>query len=234
MGCDIHLYVERRNGQGWESCDVWEKSEYEPHEMTVPYGKHFYSDRSYDTFSILANVRNGYGFAGTDTGEGFVPIAAPRGLPDDLSPQLAAEAAIFLEHTPSWLTAKELMDYDWTQITTKRGWLSGPQYADWIEYQRGEGEGPRAWCGGISGGGVEHISEDEMAKRVAAVQELFKGANYKDLQQALKGRLGSMYCQVSWQIPYYRAASGFLSRVMPRLWRLGKPEDVRIVFWFDS
>ena len=42
-------------------------------------------DRHYDVFAILADVRNGYGFAGVRTGSGFDPIAPGRGLPSDLS-----------------------------------------------------------------------------------------------------------------------------------------------------
>ena len=45
----------------------------------------FLHDRNYNVFSILANVRNGYGFAGVRTGSGFDPISDGRGLPDDLS-----------------------------------------------------------------------------------------------------------------------------------------------------
>ena len=45
----------------------------------------FFHDRNYDVFSILADVRNGYGFAGVRTSTGFDPIAPGRGLPSDLS-----------------------------------------------------------------------------------------------------------------------------------------------------
>jgi hypothetical protein len=239
MGCDIHFYVERRNGSGWKSCDVWEKPEYEDEgdRLTVPYGKHFYGDRNYDTFAILANVRNGHGFAGVDTGDGFVPIAEPRGLPDDLSPELKAEADAYLEHTPTWLLLKELMDYDWTRTTTKRGWVSGAEFEDWTSYNRGRGLGPRGWSGGVSGGSVQHISEQEMERRVQAIRDEFKGRPLpwrNEFQTAIKERLEGVYCLVSWQTPYYRAASSFLSETLPRLWRLGAPEDVRCVFWFDS
>jgi len=234
MGTDIHFYVERRNGKGWVSCDQWAEDECEPGRKSVPYGKHFYSSRSYDTFAILAGVRNGRGFAGVDTGDGFEPIAEPRGLPEDMSPELRAEADDYMDHTPSWLTVKELMDYDWTKATTKRGWVNGPQFTAWSRFDRGQGHGPREWCGGVDGLKIEHITDDEMAKRVQNITDLFKGRDYREMETAIKDRLGSTYCQVSWQIPYYRAASLFLSETLPRLWRLGPPEDVRAVFWFDS
>jgi hypothetical protein len=43
------------------------------------------SARNYDWFAILADVRNGRGFAGVSTGEGFNVTAMPKGLPDDIS-----------------------------------------------------------------------------------------------------------------------------------------------------
>lgn len=39
---------------------------------------------------------------------------------------------------------------------------------------------------------------------------------------------------MDWSVHYYEVASDFLSETLPRLWRLGQPEDVRIVFWFDN
>src|ERR1700691_1564806 len=68
MGCDIHPYVEVRKNGTWVKADV-----------KVPDG------RNYWTFAKLANVRNGFGFAGCDTGDAVVPICEPRGLPADTS-----------------------------------------------------------------------------------------------------------------------------------------------------
>ena len=51
MGTDIHMYIERRDPGSTEwrrvDCETWD-------------------DRSYVTFAVLANVRNGYGFAGAN------------------------------------------------------------------------------------------------------------------------------------------------------------------------
>jgi hypothetical protein len=44
--------------------------------------------RNYNLFSILADVRNGVGFAGCKAGEGFEPISMPRGFPVDASPSV--------------------------------------------------------------------------------------------------------------------------------------------------
>lgn len=236
MGTDIHFYVERFEAGRWVSCDTWEPDEYWDKErggaapLTVPYGKHFYDSRNYDLFAMLANVRNGRGFAGTDTGDGFNYIAEPRGLPDDLSPKLAREAE-HCDHTPSWLLVSEIMAFDWTQVTVKRGVVNGPQYRDWTRWRRRRGLGPNEYCSGVSGRDVVHLTEDQMIGKVA---DCLEGITlYADEDAALK-KLQYHYCMVAWETPYYREASEFLSETLPRLWRLGEPDKVRCVFWFDS
>lgn len=231
MGTDIHFYVERRENGAWVSCDTWEPSEYDDHALIVPCSKQFYDNRNYDLFAMLANVRNGRGFAGITTGLGFNPITEPRGLPNNLSPEMQIEIKN-LEHTPSWLLVSELMAYDWTQTTTKRGVVSEAQYVDWIAWRRTDGRGPENYSGGISGPNIKHISEAEMAERVAAYSDDERRALRKSANDLFS--INGVYCPVTWTTTYYMQARDFLSETLPRLWRLGKPEDVRCVFWFDS
>jgi hypothetical protein len=42
------------------------------------------------------------------------------------------------------------------------------------------------------------------------------------------------YTRVRWEVSYTDAAGSFYEKTMPALARLGAPEDVRIVFWFDN
>ena len=68
MGTDIHSIAQVCRDGSW---------------VTVAIG--IYGDpRSYNTFAMLANVRNGRGFAGIRTSDGFPYIHEPRGLPADL------------------------------------------------------------------------------------------------------------------------------------------------------
>ena len=68
MGTDIHSIAQVCRDGSW---------------VTVAIG--IYGDpRSYNTFAMLANVRNGRGFAGIKTSDGFPYIHEPRGLPADL------------------------------------------------------------------------------------------------------------------------------------------------------
>ena len=76
-----------------------------------PLVDHPYDQRDYALFAILADVRNGL--------DEFTPIAEPRGVPDDASPEYRAEVAVWSGdgHSHSWLTLKELQAYDWHKTT---------------------------------------------------------------------------------------------------------------------
>lgn len=254
MGCDIHLFVEKRvpaTAAGpafWTSADTWEpypddwKDEADQNKdvQHVPYGKAFYTERNYDLFAILADVRNGRGFAGCDTGEGFVPISAPRGLPFDVSDPVKAESDRWDVdgHSHSYFTVAELMAYDWTQVTTKRGWVDAVMFWSWCNWGRDEGEGPRGYSGGVWGRDIEHVEPDVMEGRIKGLLQAHpseSGRRDRDHEdEVIAKHLSSVYTQVAWTTPYYRAAHWFLGTVLPRLWRLGAPQDVRIVFWFDN
>jgi hypothetical protein len=224
MGCDIHLYVEKRDGDRWVSADKWSPNEYhakypedgEP-EYEIKYEDRFYRDRNYDLFAMLANVRNGVGFAGCDTGDGFKPIALPKGLPADVSPEIRAESDRWNGdgHSHSYLTLAELEAYDWQgSRTNQRGWVSAEEFKNF----RLNGK-PNSWSGGVSGYGVRHISNEEMEGRLK-----------------YDGDTRSCYTQVEWGETYAEAAGRFLTETMPKLRDLacGDPESVRIVFFFDN
>lgn len=237
MGCDIHIYVERRGGDRWISTDAWYDGPDQPGRRTVyKWGPGFtreagpiYSSRNYDLFAILAGVRNGRGFAGCDTGDGFAPISLPRGVPKDASPEYFHEVERWGNdgHSHSYLTVGEIMAYDWTQTTTKRGAVSPKEFARF--YLTGR---PDSWSGAVIGGGAHHISNDEMLALIKNGRENFTWKDYHAMDNG--GLIASHYTQVSWQVKYYEIAREFLGETLPQLWRLGAPEDVRIVFFFDN
>lgn len=244
MGCDIHFYVERREGNRWVSADRW-KTEKDSGDKHVDFREAYYHDRNYDLFAILANVRNGSGFAGIKTGDGFVPISEPRDLPDDASPEVraAAEAYGADGHSHSFLTVAEIMAFDWTQTTTLRGTVKPNEWAQW----KLSGS-PKSWAGAISGGGVLPVTPEQMEAAAMEVTggDLWKlyheGTAFADgpLAAVVYKKLGGTHehgaaiTDVTWGIPYYDAGNEFLSTTLPRMWRLGKPEDVRCVFFFDN
>jgi len=134
MGTDIHLAAEVYRDGGWHLADV-----------DLP------ENRNYVSFAVLADVRNGFGFAGYDTGDTISPISLPRGLPDDMSPELLermqarGDRWIWMgEHSQSWVTLAELLSYDLDQPIILRGMV----HPDEVERCRRTGEPPRgavAW-----------------------------------------------------------------------------------------
>lgn len=221
MGCDIHLYVEKRVDGKWVAADKWGPDKYDESggRKVVDYDDRFYTGRSYGLFSILANVRNG---------AGFKPIAMPRGLPKDVTPEVAAESESWDSdgHSHSWHTVADLLAYDWTQVTTCTGVIDAYQYARWAKFGgKDRNEFPDSFSGMVGGGGVKIISEADMIAHV-------EGRDVHD-QDAFTD-LAKYYCQIEWHPPYYRCAPDFWANAMPRLLHLGKPEDVRIIFFFDN
>jgi len=212
MGCDIHFFVEKKIGNKWVSVDEWK--DYDGWK-TVDYKKAFYSNRNYDLFAILANVRNGYGFAGCDTGNGFIPISMPRGLPDNVSQEVGNHSKQYGEdgHSHSYLTVKELLAYDWNQTTKKRGVVSEEEYQEIIDK-------PKRYAGGVSGRDIVHVTPSQMDRLITHPE--------------LKDKDKSYYTTVEWKETYKEAVRDFYIETLPRLKGLGKPNKVRIVFWFDN
>lgn len=217
MGTDIHMIAEFRKDGVWQTIldDIfveWEGTQFEA-QTCVPYG-----DRSYNLFAILADVRNGTGFAGLRTGEKFNPISEPKGYPEDMCKY--SEEFLSYEHSASWLTLKEIFDFDWTQIHRNFGVVSEKAYRDHVM----KGELPDSWCGDISGPDYIKISEVEMV-------DLIQGYYPRE-----EGKYYYTACYFAPQT-YADSAEDFLKN-MKILERFvpenGSLDDVRIVFDFDS
>lgn len=209
MGCDIHLFVEAKNNK----TGKWEYKPYAPE----------YGSRNYDVFGMLANVRNGWGIAGIITGFEFNVIALPRGIPQDVSPKVQEENEQWNDngysHGHSFLTLKELIEYDWEQVTKRHGVVNSREYMDAKE-NKGE---PKRWCVGVAGRKVKLVSNKKMDKVILA------GDN----------NLANYYTVVKWEELYKDRADSFYSVFLPELKEFAKSsnlseEDVRIVFWFDN
>jgi hypothetical protein len=120
MGCDIHLFVEKKKDDGsWDivpapptktsyrwvspssSVDgAWDTWEGEPRTL-----RGWFNGRNYALFGMLSDVRNGRGFAGMTTGYGFKPISDPLGVPDSASAEYKESVACYGEdgHSHSYI-----------------------------------------------------------------------------------------------------------------------------------
>lgn len=166
-----------------------------------------YDSRNYVLFSILAGVRN-Y--------QGIEPIAHPRGLPADVSSVVRADSNRWGEdgHSHSYLTVADLMNYAWGQGNKGEGYVAAEVYDNWDKVSA-----PYPNCSDVSGGKVVKIS--------AIQYEMLKMTKSLDAGK-------SYYIPVEWVEPAEDASGFFKSKVVDKLAKLGKPEDVRIVFWFDN
>jgi hypothetical protein len=108
MGCDIHSAVEVFDGKQWNEVKEsifpldypWNNQTH----CTEPF-----SWRSYGMFSFLAGVQN----------YSYVPVLSdPRGLPADVTPGVAEENEY--HHSCSWLSLRELMDFDYDKTFEDR------------------------------------------------------------------------------------------------------------------
>lgn len=105
MGCDIHTYVETLSADG-----TWSLR-----------GQELFTWRQYGVFGWLADVRN-Y--------SAVPPLAQPRGLPPDVSGDVAAEWEEWVPdgHTPSWFTAGELLAFDYDATFEDRRVVRGSDH----------------------------------------------------------------------------------------------------------
>ncbi len=228
MGCDIHLQVERRVNGKWTRveklpprvcswCGGKGHYEHRPKEDPCYWCKGSgadtrpFNDRNYEVFAILANVRN----------DGNVtPIADPRGLPEDCthSGTGGREADYeYGDHSFSWLTLRELLAYDWKQECKDEGFVDQETFKKWDA--AGAKGNPQSWSGGVGGRAVVHVSNADMRRRISTPYPF----------QADE----SAYTLIQWTYKVNDYAKHFLD-FMEVIRTLGEPDDVRIVFGFDS
>ncbi len=97
MGCDIHLYREKKLDGVWVSADTWTNAYNEG--LDVDYDDRAYTGRNYDLFGLLAGVR------------GDIPgHFEARCMPDDCCAEIAAVAERWGcdGHSHSYLNLSEL------------------------------------------------------------------------------------------------------------------------------
>jgi len=249
MGCDIHCYAERRIDQSGDWSPMIEPVVGDDGQRRWPA---VYHDRNYDIFAILANVRNGRGFAGIQTGEEFNFISEPKGLPDDLcseyrhshgcetnedgEPADGSPYLCFGDHSFSFLTLRELLSFDYDQIHVSYGVVDREEFdtfddrRKFAEKYHGDSVNvqPQSWCGSVSGPTVAVLEETEY-RAVKENDQFGEGINYQ--------------VRTAWQLTYAHVMRRFFEVVVcPMLSdavRRGIPiekalDQYRIVFGFDS
>ena len=213
MGTDIHMIAEVRKNGKWETILDNIFNGWTDEKTCVPY-----QFRNYNLFAILANVRNGVGFGGCITGETLNYISLPKGYPDDMDER--SEEFLSYEHSGSWLTLKEIFDFNWLQEHRRAGYVSEDAYKNCIM----KNLYPTDWCGDIYGKDIEKVSPKEM-------EDIILGQKSRDLNKRYY-----TFCYFN-PMKYLEYAEDFLESMnilnsyVPEN---GSLDDVRIIFDFDS
>lgn len=171
MGTDVHAVWQAKKGGKWVDVEsTWDQ------------------DRHYFLFAWIADVRNGFGFAGVSTHDPIKPIAERRGLPEDfesdgedhatvieaidprrreyMDDDEKAKPTIWLgDHSHSWLTADEILSAERPGAVRKDGVLTLEQYHAWDKVSQ-----PKAWCGGVMGQSLVTSMPSEIGPSTTHVQ----------------------------------------------------------------
>lgn len=139
MGCDIHLFTERKvkPGEDWLDMDRYKRNRYFGEtgggdEFVV---ESILNGRNYALFSMLADVRNYHD-------NPF--IEAPRGLPDDCNKHIKKQSDMWGvdAHSHSYFTLRELIKArEKFRVTNYSGMMS-PEDAELVD----RGLMPNSWC----------------------------------------------------------------------------------------
>ena len=172
MGCDIHTVMQVKRKNGWKTI----------------YSNVGGEDRDYNSFAVLADVRNGSGFAGVKTGDGWVPIDFPRGLPEDFvtvgydltapnAPHIpGGEVYLDFNHTyqeegdfTQWMgdhihSYVSLQEIEWwiEKAMPERYTRTGVvELEEFIRIKDKKLKRPNNWSGGVFGGGTKTVDASE-------------------------------------------------------------------------
>lgn len=230
MGCDIHLYTEINTGKAWEPLRSMRVDEYSEKPGVQMYMTEEGVGRNYRLFALLANVRNGHGFAGVDLGDPTVPVSEPKGLPVDVSPECRTESDNWGVdgHSHSWFTLAEMYEHDWSSKVVNRCWVRRKRNAPPLSKHWAELEDPDAF-------------RDQMQKLATSYPDDWMSFDWyaETCGDSSEGQGPSGWRTMQWESTHrHEAGRHFFALLFDMACEAHKrgvsPSDVRIVFWFDN
>ncbi|PKL61672.1 MAG: hypothetical protein CVV31_10100 [Methanomicrobiales archaeon HGW-Methanomicrobiales-2] len=233
MGTDINLCVEikERNSEDWRPILVpnplYDKADPESN----PYSpSRTYNGRNRDLFAILAGMGNQVVGPGGNRYDKFTIISRPRGLPPDVSQEVRRAYEILQAgydgcdddcFYASWLTIREILEFDWDQVTKEKEMYHITEY-EYGDLLRGE---PRRLNRNIDASKIRDIPRSEMDQILSGELPREDGAVY--------------FTQIELNRTYRECISPFLEfcDYLDFQFSQGsnaeRGSNVRIVFWFD-
>lgn len=228
MGTDVHMILEVPTYNGkWKA---------------VP-APDFMTERDYQFFAGLGNVRNGFGFAGVDIFTPIEPLTDSRGFPDDMgavatawsrsefnydsdNPLEAMLADTFGwcgDHSFGYCSASEFAAYDWSQGITEKGIVPYGIWEGWNDRDRIHR--PERCLQAVHGDYAVVVSPEAVEQANGDIGSLC-------------GENASLYVQDQWQVPLVPdwkrdKMVQFFKALQPFDYVAGGRE-VRLIFGFDS
>lgn len=248
MGTDIHGTFQKRNPEYTD--DLEDSDPYSPPWLDLAHNYEF--NRNYRLFSVLADVRNGYGFGGCITGHPVEPIDYPRGLPDDFpvcekryrltnpielfkvgDDAVIVSGGIWLgDHSFSWLTGAELLKWydravEMGFMFSVRGEIEKSVYWHW---KKTGASRPTQWAGEVGGTRLQVVKGTDGVRFI----KVDPSRHHVIAGETLVTKYPDApydYVSAWWYVPVEDFVGEFFEEVR-RLVKLHG--EIRFVFGFDS
>lgn len=213
MGCDIHVFVERKVGNHWVRVSEAKGPRHPYYDEAQDEKTKAYFDkptwspgRNYWLFGVLAGVRANQ----------FEPIIEPRGVPEDLSKSVAKEFKKWEgdAHTEHYYTLPELLAARDTVVDI-------PCYLNVSEFKlwKKTGKIPDFYHHAAPRGAT--LVTNEYMTRVMNMAAFLDENEY--------------WTQMENKMSYKEISEAFFVHIIDAMQKLSKdPNKVRCVFWFDN
>jgi len=175
-----------------------------------------------------------------------------RGLPGDMSPATAKATAAINRGHASWVTLKEMLEFDWTECKSHKFWINGPMLEKWkghlimppqykTHYHTKTGAPDDS-------GFFTNVSMDVLKQTVDKAKRQAHGSiNYKlacnesdpdadarrtkIINDYVTQATSRMWTIVERAVPLYVMCPELVGRIMPQLLRGGHPNRARLICW---
>lgn len=213
MGCDIHMYVERKVGDTWQQVSEEEGIRHPYWDGAMNEKSKEYFDkkcwdpgRNYALFGLLAGVRSTI----------FSPFVEPRGLPEDLSEGVKEvwEQWNGDGHTASFLTLPELLSFQDTIEDV-------PCFLDISQFKelKKTGKVPDSYHYATPPK-IVPVSNEKM-ERIMNLAAFLDEKEY--------------WTKIEHKEPVKEISKAFFVDIIEAMKKLSEnPADIRCVFWFDN
>lgn len=230
MGCDIHPHIEIKRGKKWVCLESKRDTRHDEREEPME----GLSSRNYTLFGVLAGVRDSR----------VKQIIPRRGVPEDASDKVKKEYEDERgdAHSASWILLKELLDFNWDK---RAGRIEMRMTAvDYFAWKESKGlvlpeDQDSLYVLTNHESSYEVKTEEEMTLLLLSTpaEELSPVLRVKERPGYLKKKIGlrgGAFITVNAPVTYRYMIPHFVNVTLPALAKLGDPDKVRVVFWFDN